>query len=300
MAAASLPENVREIPREQLGLRKAIGHGSTGQVHVGEYDGQEVAIKEVTDPWGAQPSSPFAREIHVLSRASHPNVVALLGVVTKSMPLYIVLEFCAGGTCAERLYSATAGEELPPLSWRQTRKIVSDTCEAVKYLHALDPPIVHRDLKSMNLLLVAPVDGPQVVPEVKLCDFGVARAKSAEEGMTPRAKSDDDWPIMTKAVGTCNWVAPEVFMGHIYDEKVDVYAFAMVCFEATFYELPFEELEPSEITALVTSGKRPSLEDPPPGIPEPFLRLIELCWAHHKHLRPTFDEIARYISTLVR
>lgn len=249
-----------------------------------------MAIKEVADPWGAHSASPVAREIHALTRAVHPNIVALLGVVTESQPLSIVLELCRGGTCAERLYAVNAAEELPPMVWKQTFKIVTDTCEAMRHLHSLTPPIVHRDLKSMNLLFMQPVDKPEVVPEVKICDFGVARSKSSErEGMTPRG-------IMTKVVGTCNWVAPEVFMGHIYDEKVDVYAFAMVCFEVIFYELPFEELDPMEITALVTNGKRPSLDDPPPAIPEDFLRLVGLCWAHHKHLRPTFAEIANYLQ----
>lgn len=298
MVLDTVPEHVREIPREELEVRKAIGHGSTGHVHIGSWLGREVAIKEVIDPWGAHASSPFCREIHVLTRARHPNILALLGAVTEGLPLCIVLELCSGGTCAERLYAVNAAEEQPPMSWQQTYKIMHDTAEATRYLHSLEPAIVHRDLKSMNLLFTHPVNGPRVVPVVKLCDFGVARSKSAVEGMTPRTQSDDDWPIMTKAVGTCNWVAPEVFMGHIYDEKVDVYAFAMVCFEVTFYELPFEELDPIEITAIVTAGKRPSLDDPPPGIPEPFLRLIELCWAHHKHLRPTFHDVVAYLEKL--
>mmetsp|Transcript_98453 Transcript_98453/g.284125 ORF Transcript_98453/g.284125 Transcript_98453/m.284125 type:complete len:82 (+) Transcript_98453:2-247(+) len=65
----------------------------------------------------------------------------------------------------------------------------------------------------------------------------------------------------------------------------------MVCFELVFLELPFEDLEPTEITALVISGKRPSLEDPSPGTPDAFLRLIELCWSHHNTFRPHFTQV---------
>jgi len=144
----------------------------------------------------------------------------------------------------------------------------------------------------MNMLLLEPVSGPQDVPTCKLCDFGVARPKSADgEGMTARATADE-WPMMTKAVGTCNWVAPEVFRGHTYDEKIDVYAFAMVLFELVFNELPFEECEtPIDITHLVTQGIRPSVEDPPQGCPKGLLILVQRCWAHYSEHRPAFEEI---------
>mmetsp|Transcript_98451 Transcript_98451/g.284117 ORF Transcript_98451/g.284117 Transcript_98451/m.284117 type:complete len:302 (+) Transcript_98451:81-986(+) len=284
---------VSDIPREELDWKERIGQGSTGQVYLGSWRGRPVAIKEIADHIvGEGAASPFSRELHALSTARHPNIVSLIGVVMHPPPCCIVLEFCGGGTVAERLYTYDDQPGQLPLSWSQARKIASDTCAAMRYLHSLDPPIVHRDLKSMNLLLMQPLSSNGIVPQVKLCDFGVARPKAGELGeMTPRGGVDDEWPIMTKAVGTFNWVAPEVFNGHIYDEKVDVYAFAMVCFELVFMELPFEDLEPTEIAALVISGKRPSLEDPPPGVPDAFMRLIEICWSHHNTFRPRFSQI---------
>mmetsp|Transcript_43004 Transcript_43004/g.111487 ORF Transcript_43004/g.111487 Transcript_43004/m.111487 type:complete len:308 (+) Transcript_43004:43-966(+) len=286
----ALEQEVEEVAPEDLRIVQVIGHGSTGEVYMGFWKDKEVAIKQIQDPWGPDtPSSPFTRELFVLSRVRHPNVVRLLGMTSITRPLAFVMELCRGGSCADYIHVQVEDEK--PLTWPQTFRIAKETASAMHYLHTLDPPIIHRDLKSMNLLLVEPLSGPNSVPSTKVCDFGVARCKaSGEEGMTARA-TDDDWPIMTKAVGTCNWVAPEVFRGHSYDEKIDVYAFAMVLFELTFHELPFEDSDPIEITALVTNGRRPCLQDPPPGCPKELLGLVERCWAHHPDFRPTFRDV---------
>lgn len=290
-------EEVEEAIPEEIELFQEIGKGSTGQVFRGSWKGQVVAVKQVhhEDGWGPEnPASPFSRELFVLSRAKHPNIVKLMAKMTVSHPAAFILEYCRGGSCADYIHVQVSDDK--PLSWVQTFRIAKQAASAMVHLHGFDPPIIHRDLKSMNLLLEEPIVGPETVPFTKLCDFGVSRAKSqGEEGMTARA-TDDSWPMMTKAVGTCNWVAPEVFRGHSYDEKIDVYAFAMVLFELIFHELPFEDSDPIEIATLVTYGRRPSLEDPPPGCPPTLLELVERCWAHNPEYRPPFSEVFTFLQ----
>merc|ERR1719198_501572 len=105
--------------------------------------------------------------------------------------------------------------------------------------------IIHRDLKSLNLLLLKRVERQQDVPVVKVSDFGLSRMQDSAY--------DFDWKkiTMTNAAGTFHWMAPEVFTGTRYDEKVDVYSYAMLLFEVICREMPFEEVDAKEVQVLV-------------------------------------------------
>merc|ERR1719223_1913625 len=102
----------------------------------------------------------------------------------------------------------------------------------MEYLHNFSPQIIHRDLKSLNLLLRDEVKSNKDRPFVKVSDFGVARMK------------EEEWGQMTVGAGTQHWMAPEVFKGGDYDEKVDIYSFSMVLFEVICREVPFEDEDP--------------------------------------------------------
>merc|ERR1719436_1518759 len=131
-----------------------------------------------------------------MSLAKHPNIVSLLGILVTSMPWKIVMEYCAGGSCFELLHDKNREEP----TWPQKISMCRHVAEAMDYLHRFDPCIIHRDLKSLNLLLQTPVNDPQDVPVVKVADFGLARA--LEE--TVEAEN------LTRGVGTHNWMAPEM------------------------------------------------------------------------------------------
>merc|ERR1719409_2333242 len=102
------------------------------------------------------------------------------------------------------------------------------TAAAMDYLHQFHPQIIHRDLKSLNLLLERPVNSPHDTPHVKVTDFGLAR-------MMDVSLTDTH---MTAGVGTPYWMAPEIFAGTTYDEKVDVYSYGMVLFEILARRIP--------------------------------------------------------------
>merc|ERR1719326_500783 len=99
--------------------------------------------------------------------------------------------------------------------------------------------VVHRDLKSLNLLLDQKVNDSKTTPHVKVSDFGLSKMKN-----------NPDWGKMTKAAGTCHWMAPECFSGASYNEKVDVYSYAMILFEMICREIPFEDVEPAAVGRL--------------------------------------------------
>merc|ERR1719203_870088 len=124
------------------------------------------------------------------------------------------------------------------------------------YLHAFRPQIIHRDLKSPNLLLAKKVTGPADPVTVKVSDFGLARMK----------EKDREWQTLTSAAGTAHWMAPEVPSGK-YTEKVDVYSYAMVLFEIICQEVPFEDETAKDAMQKSMRGLRPDKEAIPPDVP---------------------------------
>merc|ERR1719456_1524595 len=165
------------------------------------------------------------------------------------MPLRLCLEYCRGGSLFELLHNNWQ----IPLSWRQRLKVLMDTSSATDYLHNFTPPIIHRDLKSLNLLLLDPVVDQHTKPNVKLADFGFARMR--EEVLTASGWSSP----MTKGAGTSHWMAPEVSTGTDYTEKADTFSFAMITYEVICRHVPFERLDATAASRKINAGERPDV-----------------------------------------
>lgn len=271
-----------EVDASEITLCEKVGTGCTAEVYRGMFRGLEVAVKQIDwtkSRMGIKEQRAFDREVAIMPRTSHDNLVRFIGVSSVERPFRIITEFCAGGCCFELLHNS----DHIALEWAQQHKMCCDVATAMEYLHHFNPQIIHRDLKSLNLLLMAPVRGTDDVPLVKVSDFGLSRMKDAG--------ADTDWGKMTIAAGTCHWMAPEVFTGSTYDEKVDVYSYAMILFEIICREIPFEEEEPAAVGRLTVQGARPDLEAVPPDCPEVLRDLMITCWAHDPSKRPSFDRI---------
>jgi len=280
-------------PEQRITYGGEIGSGISATVFEGtlERDGvllpvaikrfrQEVKLtlpKSVVD---------LGRELRILAKISHPNLLHLYGVVPNDPPEFVT-ELCRGGNAFNLLHVQQDLE----ISWRQKLKICSDTAAGIGYLHGLSPAILHRDLKSLNLLLVDEFTGEEDGEiTIKVCDFGLSRLKEGEEERS----------LMTKNVGTTNWLAPEVVgVGAVsYNEKVDVYSFSMTMFEVICREVPFEDDDPTGVIRRVKRGERPDLEAVPPDCPEPLQRLMEDCWHAEPSRRPCFDRISRRLEDI--
>lgn len=228
LAADSYGEGYWQLDPAKLEILEKVGDGNTAEVFRALLDDGEgkhvVAVKKMF--WdkksmgeGSSQMKAFDRETAVMAKVKHPNLVDLIGVCEQK-DFQVVTEFMAGGDLFELLH----GEEPVDLSWMQRMKLATDVAAGMQYLHGMDPPIVHRDLKSLNLLLKEPVRSPQDVPTAKVTDFGIARMKEV-------TGTGLDWGKMTQKAGTCHWMAPEVIRGTTYDEKCDVYSFAMILYE---------------------------------------------------------------------
>uniref|UniRef100_A0A0G4GRY5 Protein kinase domain-containing protein n=1 Tax=Chromera velia CCMP2878 TaxID=1169474 RepID=A0A0G4GRY5_9ALVE len=317
-----------EVPPDEIRLGALIGSGATSNVYKGMWRGTDVAVKVLTGgsssgvkghggPAGV--TEDFARELGVMKELRHPNLVLLMGASTKVQPLALVTEFCAGGSLFGLLHkraergrggapssnpnAVTFESASPWLTWRQKTKILHDVAKGLNFLHLHRPPIVHRDLKSLNVLLADRVTNPRDVPVCKVGDFGLARLQ------------DGDWERMelTGGAGTFHWMAPEVMKARRdgggpaidssegtggYSEKCDVYSFAIVAYEVLSGRIPFEELGPSPVAVAlaVAAGRRPNLALVPPDCPGVLLRLMQASWAQDPGARPSFAQILETLN----
>ena len=259
-----------------------IGEGAFGTVYKGKYAGsKEVAVKRIRvsamKP-GDKLKEDFAREVSLLQDLRHTNIVNFVGAINQpaQQQYCIVTEFCANGSLFDMLH-----QQKIRFPFDQQIEIARGIASGMAYLH--DQTIIHRDLKSANILM-----GKEYTP--KICDFGLARVKervSAAGGG------------MTIATGTFAWMAPEIMESSSYNEKADIYSFAMVLWEMVTGDTPFEGNEiPYIINFVLREQKRLSLPASAIQSQAAFYKLITQCWSHNSNDRPSFHEIVHLCQNI--
>ncbi|KAJ0973333.1 hypothetical protein J5N97_021292 [Dioscorea zingiberensis] len=260
-----------EIDKRLLKMGEKIACGSCGDLFRGSYLGQDVAIKvlrseHLNEALGVE----FAQEILILSEVQHRNVVRFIGASAKPPQFCIVTEYMPGGSLYDFLHKDHNVLELSLLL-----KFALDVCQGMNYLHQNN--IIHRDLKTANLLL----DDHHVV---KVADFGVARFQN-QQG------------IMTAETGTYRWMAPEIINHQPYDQKADVFSFGIVLWELTTSKIPYENLTPVQAALGVRQGMRPQL---PENAHPVLVDLMQRCWEAKPVSRPSFAEIIIELEELLK
>ncbi|GMP76320.1 hypothetical protein CsSME_00033054 [Camellia sinensis var. sinensis] len=152
-----------------------------------------------------------------------------------------------------------------------------DVARGMNYLHHYNPPIIHRDLKSSNLL----VDKNWTV---KVGDFGLSRLKHETYLTTKTGK------------GTPQWMAPEVLRNESSDEKSDVYSFGVVLWELATEKIPWDNLNSMQVIGAVGFMNQ-QLEIPKDVDPQ-WASIIESCWHSEPQCRPTFQELLERLKDL--
>ncbi|KAL0920182.1 hypothetical protein M5K25_009300 [Dendrobium thyrsiflorum] len=190
-----------------------VGDGGFGAVYKGTLrDGRTVAVKRLYEK-NFKRAEQFANEIVILSCLRHQNLVSLYGCTSpRSRELLLVYEFVPNGTVADHLHGPRAAEG--HLTWPRRLSIAVETASALGYLHAVDPPIVHRDVKTENILLDAEF-------HVKIADFGLSR-------LFPR---DGATHVSTAPQGTPGYLDPDYHRSYQLTDRSDVYSFGVVLAE---------------------------------------------------------------------
>ncbi|KDP41493.1 hypothetical protein JCGZ_15900 [Jatropha curcas] len=271
----SLAMDWLEISWDELHIKERVGAGSFGTVHRAEWHGSDVAVKVLSvQDFHDDQLREFLREVAIMKRVRHPNVVLFMGAVTKRPHLSIVTEYLPRGSLYRLIHRPTAGEMLDQ---RRRLRMALDVAKGINYLHCLNPPVVHWDLKSPNLL----VDKNWTV---KVCDFGLSRFKA-------------NTFISSKSVaGTPEWMAPEFLRGEPSNEKSDVYSFGVILWELVTMQQPWNGLSPAQVVGAVAFQNR-RLTIPPNTSPA-LTSLMESCWADDPAQRPTFGKIVETLKKL--
>ncbi|KAG2773198.1 hypothetical protein Pcac1_g15964 [Phytophthora cactorum] len=277
------------IDQKLLKMGRCISKGGFGLVFMGEYKGRRVAIKKIRPDRSVTTAEieTFLKEIVMMAVLYHPRIVEFIGVAWDNLRhLSAVTEFMDNGDLREVLHGyKLKGERL---SWESHKATIAlHIAEALSYLHALKPKIIHRDLKSKNVLL-------NMYLEAKLSDFGISRMRYLVE------------THMTAGVGTSFWIAPEVLLGRDYDEAADIFSFGVVLSEIDTDDYPYwndkntsnrGKIQEAEILSLVAEGKlRPSFSN---DCPKAILDLADCCLQKNPEDRPTAAEIVVILEHMI-
>lgn len=288
-------QNVGREPRpdlwtldaRELILGKFIGRGSTGIVYNTTWLNATHALKVFSLGY----REIFEKEVAILAGLNHPHVLPMIGcAVDLRGNCMLVVELMDEG-----LDAFIARKKLTnPLPLDEALNLMLQIGEGVKYLH--QQGIVHRDLKSSNILVKLGSFEYAKSVRVKVADFGISKRKERSSTCSP----------LTMHIGTTRWMAPEILgitCGEIagdsdpvkmlsYPFKVDIYGYALICYEILTGREPYGDL--SSLKELKRKVKdenlRPTL---PPSCPLGVAILLQKCWDANPKTRPSFKDICK-------
>lgn len=264
------------IRPEQLSVGPRIGGGGSAEVYRGSWNGQEVAIKKMS---GVAHVEEMKKEINALRRLRHPRLVRFIGTCVQPPLLVVVTEFMPGGSLHDRLFGCRRD---PPINLMQKWSIGCQMAEGLAFLHS--QRVVHRDLKSMNILL----DANQ---NAKICDFGLAQQMRLEATSIAR-KIDGEG-------GSPRYMAPECYdaaHGKL-TEKVDIWAIGCILIELFGGVLPYAECSSmAQLSARILVERRPP--DVPQTVVPAFAQVIRRCVSFDPSSRFTALELQAELARL--
>jgi serine/threonine protein kinase len=272
------------ISLDNIQVDHRIGQGRTSVVWKGylkdnpnmkDNPPSDVAIKRISSLCDEQKVSQFLDDTAALRCKPHPNIQQILDVTIREQAILIVSEYCGGGSCYDLLHGCM------PLMVMQAAKICVDVAEAMSYLHALQPELLHGNLTSRNVLLARAISCTTAIPHAKVCDFNLSRIVA-----------DGDMELTVEAPSI--WMAPEVLHGGLYSDKADVYSFAILVCELFNCTAPFKKVDATDHPSLITTVRSKLHHE---NVHASWMQVIHDACAPEPSLRPSFSAI---VSTLLQ
>eukprot|EP01133_Synstelium_polycarpum_P010264 gene10264-11971_t len=262
-----ISSSVTMINYSDIKIDKEIGKGHFSKVLRGIWKQKEVAVKKlnlIKDKGKEEMMNEFKAEVELLGSLQHPNLVNCYGYCLS--PMCIVMEYLPTGNLFDLIHSREN-----KLDTTLILQFAYDIARGMQHLHSRN--IIHRDLKSSNLLLDKHFN-------VKIADLGIARETSFTQTMT--------------TIGTVAWTAPEILRHESYNHKADVYSYGIVIWELLTGQEPYEGIPPMNAGILVASKElRPEL---PENCDPNWKKLVVWCWAEDPNKRPSFIEVTDYLT----
>ena len=286
---------------EQLNIERdiRIGEGASSIVFKGKLDGTDVSVKEYKYHKD-QFKGDIEKRLRVVTQIFFEvyymeeliekgnnakgaknllNVLAIF-VLRKNQKIAVVTPLCKGKSLVELIRN----HKSDPISLKIKLLMLLDLAQTIEYLQSFEPPYIHHDIKSSNVLLLNPFNknGPN---EIRLCDFGLMEHEVVIVfGFTP-----------TNA-------APEIIMGDLnYNKKSsEIYSFAVICWELFANQIVYEGMGPDEVQDKVKQGMRPIVDDMEQNTPIELKILIQKCFDNDKDNRPSINEFKLAIIKAIR
>ncbi|XP_052174686.1 probable protein kinase At2g41970 [Diospyros lotus] len=302
-----LPIEIPAVPLAELnrltsnfGSKALIGEGSYGRVFSAKLnDGEPAAIKKLDSSSPTEPDNDFAAQLSLVSRLKHENFLELKGYCLEADNRILVYEYATMGSLHDILHGrkgVQGAEPGPALTWNQRVKIAFGAAKGLEYLHEkVQPPIVHRDIRSSNVLL-----------------FDDFLAKIADFNLTNQSSDTAARLHSTRVLGTFGYHAPEYAMTGQITQKSDVYSFGVVLLELLTGRKPVDHTMPKGQQSLVTwatprlsEDKVKQCVDPklnndyPPKAIAKMAAVAALCVQYEADFRPNMTIVVKALQPLL-
>ncbi|XP_071726141.1 probable receptor-like serine/threonine-protein kinase At4g34500 [Rutidosis leptorrhynchoides] len=260
--------NELEMATGDFAVDNVIGEGGYGVVYRGVLrDGSVVAVKNLLNNKG-QAEKEFKVEVEAIGKVRHKNLVGLIGFCADGAKRLLVYEYVDNGNLEQWLHGEVG--PISPLTWDIRMKIAVGTAKGLAYLHeGLEPKVVHRDVKSSNILLDKKFNA-------KVSDFGLAKLLGSEKSY-----------VTTRVMGTFGYVSPDYASTGMLNECSDVYSFGVLLMEIVTGRSPVDYTKaPGEMNlvdwfkGMVASRRGEELIDPKISVQPPsraLKRVLLVC-----------------------
>ncbi|XP_054829526.1 ephrin type-A receptor 6 isoform X2 [Eublepharis macularius] len=273
-------EFAKEIDPSRIRIERVIGAGEFGEVCSGRLKtpGKReipVAIKTLKGGYVDRQRRDFLREASIMGQFDHPNIIRLEGVVTKSRPVMIVVEYMENGSLDSFLRKHDGH-----FTVIQLVGMLRGIASGMKYLS--DMGYVHRDLAARNILVNSNL-------MCKVSDFGLSRVLE-----------DDPEAAYTTSGGKIpiRWTAPEAIAYRKFSSASDTWSYGIVMWEVMSYgERPYWEMSNQDVILSIEEGYRLPA---PMGCPASLHQLMLHCWQKERNHRPKFTDIVSFLDKLIR
>eukprot|EP01128_Nolandella_sp_AFSM9_P000684 TRINITY_DN10825_c0_g1_i1.p1 TRINITY_DN10825_c0_g1~~TRINITY_DN10825_c0_g1_i1.p1 ORF type:complete len:823 (-),score=218.56 TRINITY_DN10825_c0_g1_i1:212-2566(-) len=257
-----------ELDPGDLEFVKSLGSGTSGEVFKGLLRAKPVAVKVLKSSNSDKEKTEFIAEFSIIATLKSPYIVHFFGASVKDK-LTLVMEFCERGSLYDVL------QDNVTISWTLAFQMLEEVVRGIKSLHESNPPIMHRDLKTLNVLVTSDF-------HCKLCDFGLARFDTSSNLGT-----------LKNCRGTYAYIAPEVYAGKKFTLASDFYAVSIMTWEFVYriingkYLAPFKEFAKIKMDFQILV--QASMMDLRPTIPAsfPHPEFISDVWNKDPTKRPT-------------